>query len=80
MYLTSRHVDEEEPNKEKAEDVVQASTSIPARSWLSDRAYYYRGAIAGAAAGCAMLLGPQDRESKKTVALFLFARALVQSM
>jgi hypothetical protein len=38
--------------------------------------HHYRGAIAGAVSGVAMVVGPQDRETKKTLALFMFIRAV----
>jgi hypothetical protein len=37
--------------------------------------YHYRGVLAGGMCGFGMLFGPQDRETKKTLALFMFMRA-----
>jgi hypothetical protein len=37
--------------------------------------HHYRGAIAGACCGLGMAMGPSDRETKKTLALFMFIRA-----
>jgi hypothetical protein len=37
--------------------------------------HHYRGAIAGAMCGLGMALGPDDRETRKTLALFMFIRA-----
>ena len=72
MYLTARERIGYRTFEELESVGKQPTTLDKCRRWL----HHYRGAFAGAACGLGMIMGPQDRETKKTLALFMAIRAL----
>jgi hypothetical protein len=74
MYLTNQsHGDDDDDVLTDEGQLVSRRRTV--LETLLRLVHHYRGVLAGGFCGLGMLFGPGDRETKKTLALFMFMRA-----